>query len=403
MNKPNRDPLDQLFESLAEARFETPPTSFLQDVEARLEAQQKKQPKPLAFWWVWSVFGAIICLGIFVYKSTTPKETLNSQSNAPKVAVKTWKKKSSKPSNAAAALKIKTPSHHLNSYQATKLWPSPTLTPQSRNLFQIETQYHMKTDSIFNIATDSTHKVKALAIHENPIEINPADTSELIQIEHQISTPPATTSALNTPLPKITNHAFGLQFGVSTIYSSFSVPDILNNIPGYSAKDYREIRRIGERQTTSWDFNFRYQYTNGLWQFQAGLQYLEWGEQLQYDVISVEGINRYKYVQVPLLAGFRLVDRKVGISPMVGVAFASGLTTNGTYIQPLNNGVTLVYAKAQNWNALAQIELSYNINSKITFTLTPSYRQTLGWLIEDELIKNRYSSIGLLTGFFFKL
>ena len=76
---------------------------------------------------------------------------------------------------------------------------------------------------------------------------------------------------------------------------------------------------------------------------------------------------------------------------MAGVAFASGLKINGTYIQPSNNGVTLVNAKARNWNALAQIELSYNVNSKITFTLTPIYRQTLGRLIEDELIMNRYS------------
>ena len=377
MNKPNRDPLDQLFESLAEARFETPPASFLKDVEARLNAQQKKQTKTLAIWWVWSVFGAVICLGILVYKSTKPKDALDSHSNATKVAVRTWKKKST---NGTSALSI-----------------------QSRYVFQIEPQRLIKSDSIVNSAAESILEVKALAIHENSIEINPADTAELIQIEHQVSIPSTTTIALNTPSPKLTNHAFGIQFGVSAIHSSFSVPDIMNNIPGYSAKDYREIRSIGERQTTSWDFNLRYQYTKGLWQFQTGLQYLEWGEQLQYDVISVEGINRYKYVQIPILVGCRLMDRKVGISPMAGVAFASGLKINGTYIQPSNNGVTLVNAKARNWNALAQIELSYNVNSKITFTLTPIYRQTLGRLIEDELIMNRYSSIGLLTGFFFKL
>lgn len=385
MNKPIKDPLDQLFESLAEARFETPPASFLQDIEARLDAQQKKERKPLVLWWVWSVFGAVICLGIFGYRSTKTQEAVISQSKAAKVDVKTWKKTI------------------LNFSKANQQSPTPSLTPQTGNFLQIVSQHQTTSDPIFNSIPESILEVKTSAINENPIVFNPDDTSELIQIGQQISLPQVETSALNAPLPKLNGHAFGLQFGVSAIHSSFSVPEMLDNFPGYSAKDYRESRTIGERQTTSWDFNFRYQYTKGLWQFQTGLQYLEWGEQLQYDVISVEGINRYKYIQIPILVGCRLVDRKVGISPMAGVAFARGVTTNGTYIQPLNNGVTLVSAKAQNWNALAQIELSYDINSKITFTLTPSYRQTLGWLVEDELIMNRYSSIGLLTGFYFKL
>jgi len=78
MNKPSKDPLDQLFETLAEARFETPPASFLQDVEARLDAQQKKRRKPLAIWWVWSAFGAVVVIGSIFFWQGASVEPVSS-------------------------------------------------------------------------------------------------------------------------------------------------------------------------------------------------------------------------------------------------------------------------------------------------------------------------------------
>lgn len=197
-------------------------------------------------------------------------------------------------------------------------------------------------------------------------------------------------------------HAIGLQFGVSGIFSSYDVPTENPAIPGYSAKQFREARAMGERQTSSWDFNLRYQCGIGAWQLQTGIHYLEWGEQLQYDVISVEGTNRYKYIQVPVMLGRQFHFGKIGLTPYLGAAYAHGLATNGTYIQPLNNGVSLVSAKTNNWNALAQLELSYQIQPELVFTFTPCVRQTIGLLIDNGLIMNRYTSIGVLSGFIYR-
>lgn len=145
---------------------------------------------------------------------------------------------------------------------------------------------------------------------ENQHNLNPitADTNErdaLILSQDGPIQPvaPVITQSMAPPSPKVGKHAIGLQFGVSAIFSSYVVPIANPAIAGYSPVQFREAREMGERQTSSWDFNLRYQLAIGAWQLQTGIHYLEWGEQLQYDVISVEGTNRYKYLQVPLLLG----------------------------------------------------------------------------------------------------
>jgi hypothetical protein len=214
------------------------------------------------------------------------------------------------------------------------------------------------------------------------------------------------------PLPVIQNemtaakkrvqHQVGLQFGVSGIFSSFEVP---TSDPLYTAtelKQFRTEREIGERQTSSWDFSLRYGLSVDRWQLQTGLQYFEWGEQLQYDVISVSGTNRYRYVNVPVLLGYTFNLGKVQLVPFAGVALGKGLSTEGTYIQPQINGVALANAKQIAGTLIGQVELQYQLTPKLLVTCTPVYRRTLGALVDNGLVVNRYQSLGLLTGFMIK-
>ncbi len=120
------------------------------------------------------------------------------------------------------------------------------------------------------------------------------------------------------PTKKRIQHQLGLQFGLSGIFSSFEVP---TSNPLYTAtelKQFRDTREIGERQTSSWDFNLRYGLSIGNWQLQTGLHYFEWGEQLQYEVISVSGTNRYRYLNVPVLLGYTFNLGKVQLLPFAG-------------------------------------------------------------------------------------
>jgi len=400
MNKPSKDPLDQLFETLAEARFETPPASFIQDVEARLDAQQKKRRKPLAVWWVWSAFGAVLFLGILYGSKLKSAES----SNTAKATASSMQAHLSKNSNSSAISKSVSASKSTASIQTkqtflnAKLFQPISLTPTA--IAAISESYAISSaDPHFSAPLQRENQQNS-----NPIT---ADTNERVALILSQDVPiqpvaPVITQSMASPSSKVGKHAIGLQFGVSAIFSSYAVPSENPAIPGYSAKQFREAREMGERQTSSWDFNLRYQLGIGAWQLQTGIHYLEWGEQLQYDVISVEGTNRYKYIQVPLLLGRPFHFGKIGLTPFLGAAYAHGLTTNGTYIQPLNNGVSLVSAKANNWNALAQLELSYQILPQLIFTSTPFYRQTLGLLVDNGLIMNRYHSFGLLSGFIYR-
>ncbi|MCE2865038.1 MAG: hypothetical protein LW804_05415 [Cryomorphaceae bacterium] len=47
MNNPVKDPLDELFSSLNDLVQESPSPAFVQDLEARLDALEKKRRKPL--------------------------------------------------------------------------------------------------------------------------------------------------------------------------------------------------------------------------------------------------------------------------------------------------------------------------------------------------------------------
>jgi hypothetical protein len=197
-------------------------------------------------------------------------------------------------------------------------------------------------------------------------------------------------------------HILGLQFGVSGIFSSFEVPLDISTVAGYDPHLYRNLRSVSERQTSSWDFNLRYQFFFGRFGIQTGLSYLEWGEQYKYDVISVEGTNRYQYVQVPLCLAYQIPMKKLIFQPSVGVGLGYGLKTAGAYIQPSLNQVQLVSASTWSKNSQLQIEFIYTISDKMFVSIAPVYRRTFGNLIDNGIIMNRYQSVGLLTGFSYR-
>jgi hypothetical protein len=175
----------------------------------------------------------------------------------------------------------------------------------------------------------------------------------------------------------------------------------LSIVQPFTPKELREWRDLGERHTSSWDFNLRYQVFFGQWGLQTGLNYLEWGEQFKYEVISVEGTNRYQYIQIPLGLSYQIPLRKVLLQPTIGVGLGYGVRRDGAYILPYNNGVAVVESKQWATNAYAQFELVYQVNAQLQFSLAPMFRYTLGRIVSDEIIKNRYQSVGLLTGFSF--
>jgi hypothetical protein len=103
-----------------------------------------------------------------------------------------------------------------------------------------------------------------------------------------------------------------------------------------------------------------------------------------------------------MLVGYAFHLGKVQLLPYAGAAFGKCISTQGTYIQPQVNGVALVNAKQIAGTFIGQIELQYALTSQLSVTCTPVYRRTMGVLIDNGLVINRYQSVGLLTGFLFE-
>jgi len=89
------------------------------------------------------------------------------------------------------------------------------------------------------------------------------------------------------------------------------------------------------------------------------------------------------------------------LQPAIGLGVGYGVRREGAYILPYNNGVAVVESKKWTTNAYAQFELVYQVNAQLQFSLAPMFRYTLGSIVSDDIIKNRYQSVGLLTGFSF--
>ena len=381
-----KDPLDKLFSGLQDSIQESPSPAFLQDLEARLDALEKKRRKPLFAWWIFSALGAVVLVGTYFLwvpasaKSKVPNKLASVARTKP---LSTSKSKSKSTSTSSLSISNATSK---KSSSSTSFATSTSTTLSSPTT---------------KVGAPST---ETIAVEEETYVINPI----LLDDDHPIDS----TISVSLPLPVIQNemtaakkrvqHQVGLQFGVSGIFSSFEVPTSSPLFTAPELKQFRTEREIGERQTSSWDFCLRYGLSVDRWQLQTGLQYFEWGEQLQYEVISVSGTNRYRYVNVPVLLGYTFDLGKVQLVPFAGVAFGRGLSTQGTYIQPQINGVALANAKQIAGTLIGQVELQYHLTPQLLVTCTPVYRRTLGALVDNGLVVNRYQSLGLLTGFVYK-
>ncbi|MFM6947164.1 MAG: hypothetical protein ACKOWW_08495 [Flavobacteriales bacterium] len=412
MKKQEENSLDKLFSSLHETGNEIPSAAFLQDLEQRLDAQKKRR-KPLVFWWIFSAFGAILLSVVaFNWKnSDAPKQALStikpSSSRTSNNSLSTASPHSSTSNSNSNSTSTSTSTSSIASASSKAISFNSSLTShlkEAQSSFISETYSISASNQAFSSPVLPLAKANSNSNDLNVVfslqEENTNDTSNTIQTKEEEITPITSRDIVNSPqtIVKSSKHTIGLQFGVSGIFSSFEVPSQYASFTGYDAFKFRSERELSERQTSSWDFNLRYQYQLGKLGLQTGFNYLEWGEQYKYAVISVEGINRYQYVQIPIGVSYQIPVKKVILQPAIGYAIGYGIQTSGNYILPSSNGVALVKAKQFSGNLWAQLEMVYQLNEQICVSVAPVYRRTLGNLVDNGLIINRYQSFGLLTG-----
>jgi hypothetical protein len=204
---------------------------------------------------------------------------------------------------------------------------------------------------------------------------------------------------MNVDLPKWT-HSFGFYTGMSGVISSFQMDDqaFLGFVGAPNVLKYREIRSTQERSTSSIDLSLRYRMAKQHLVVQTGLDFFAWGEQIQYNYsFAYDGINRYSYLSLPFYLGYRQAFQSFEWSANIGCSVGHVLQRKGRYIQP--DLTTLALENAQTWSAtgLAQLEFVY-IFDRYRFLLAPTYRMSIGNVVNSTFTKNRYYSFGLQMG-----
>lgn len=442
MKKQEEKSLDKLFEGLNELQQEQPSAAFLEDLELRLDALQQKRRKPLFAWWVWSVLGAVVIVsGLIVYSKKSSFSASNAsnrnssqyQTSIKSSALKQTSVGSSSKTNASSfksssksaslsritiqdqsfvsnsSLERKFPQASTISTTSLPLSSSTPIKNQDGSSTQVLSEDQSNNDHLALNSSLTSNAEKEIENQQNIERAKLAEKTILDSTPTEVSSEPIDLKLnkeilLDNLHPKQgqPKHSLGLQFGVSGIFSSFEVPLDISTVAGYDPHLYRNMRSVSERQTSSWDFNLRYQYFFGRFGIQTGLGYLEWGEQYKYDVISVEGTNRYQYVQVPLCLAYQIPMKKLIFQPSIGVGIGYGLKRAGAYIQPSLNQVQLVSASTWSKNSQLQLEFIYSITDNMMVSIAPVYRRTFGNLLDNGVIMNRYQSVGLLTGFSYR-
>jgi hypothetical protein len=390
------------------------PAHYLDDINQRLDALEKKRKRRRLFW-LWFpgvVIIAGIGLGLYAYHDAPMRVAKKSTNDTPEKR---------QAHNASIAPKHKSyaaqdPVHQTSSTVQTNTQAFVTQSNQEMRSNHAQGLSHFKADKRQQSALITELPNQTFAAQEQEIitellpsteekEINNA-TVPLLTIERIGLLPWPTVGTLKTSKSEAKKqHLFGFSSGVSGIISSFTPIEVSaqtfanTSFPDY--KSYAQARKAAERATSSLDLSVFYRQQARRWIYQIGIAYNEWGEQIVYPFNSLDGTNRYRYLNIPIGVGYQWTKNKVSLSPMLGLSAGVKLNGKGYYLMP-DGGVDIVEAQKFATSATAQIELAYDLNPFI-FHVTPGIRSSIGSPVKSAVTKNSYQAIGCQIGFIYLL
>ena len=404
---------------LQEVNGEEIPLDFLVDIEQRLDQLEKKKKRRLLVWFFTGiVLASGLTFGLLRGSASSSTAVKTTQQKGIKQAMKTkgliqvtTSKEIQSGSTNPVQRAIVERSEVTRRIVASSSTSNKKVTPLAR-----ENQSNVsRTDiSIQSSASIQTQHVLIEARQDAPVllldqktAISPSNDSAKVEslIKNESAKEEVSPAAkipeivMNTELPKWT-HSFGFYTGMSGVISSFQPDDqaMLAVVGASNVLKYRELRSTQERSTSSIDLSLRYRMAKEHLVLQTGVDFFEWGEQIQYDYSFVyDGVNRYSYLSLPVYVGYRQAFNAFEWSANIGCSVGHVLQQQGHYIQP--DLVTLALENARTWTAtgMAQVEFMY-IFDRYRFTLAPTYRMSLGNVVNSTFTKNRYFSFGLQMG-----
>jgi hypothetical protein len=389
------------------------PAHYLDDINQRLDALEKKGKRRRLLWfWFPGVMIAGIGLGLYAYHDAPVTVSKKSTYDTPEK--RQAHNASIAPKHKASA--AQDPVHQTSSTVQTNTQAFVTQSKQEMRSKHDQGFSHFKADKRQQSAliTELPKQTFAAKEQEKITELLPTTeaketnntTVPLLTIERIGLLPWPNLGALKTSKSEAKKqHMFGFSSGVSGIISSFTPMEVSaqtfanTSFPDY--KSYAQARKAAERATSSLDLALFYRLQHSHWLYQIGLSYNEWGEQIVYPFNSLDGTNRYRYLNFPVMTGYQWTKNRVSISPMLGLSAGVKLSGRGYYLTS-NGNVDIVEAQRFATSGLAQIEVAYHLDPFI-FHVTPGIRSSLGSPVKSGLTKNHYQALGCQIGIIFRL
>lgn len=393
--------------------FDNIPAHYLADINQRLDALEKKRKRRRLLWiWFPGLVIAGICLGLYEShevpaqgsKKPAQDRPATNQSHQASIAP------NPKPSNTKDPESQKSTIPQANFPGFVNQPKHEKQSKHTQDISHLKTDIPPHSEMVSELPNQRMVNELPAVVSENiATEVASQATNAmvpLLSVGRINQLPWPNLGALNTPKTGAKRqHMLGFSSGVSGIISSFTPMDITpttfanTSFPDY--KSYAQARKAAERATSSLDISVFYRQQARRWIYQIGIAYNEWGEQIVYPFNSLDGTNRYRYLNIPIGVGFQWTKNKVSLSPMLGLSAGVKLNGKGYYLMP-NGGVDIVEAQRFATSATAQIELAYDLNPFI-FHVTPGIRSSIGSPVKSTLTKNIYQAIGCQIGFIYLL
>lgn len=405
------------------------PENYLTDLNLRLDALEKKRKRKRLFY-IWFPILLLLGIGLGMYQSHTPNLPKTKVPVDKALTLVAPKTPDSTPDSTPNSTYKSTPDSTHKSIQKpnnlrAQLEPTPktfaqTKRTESATLLNIETPLkdtipYTSPEAV--IVAEKLNEVNVAVAHIDStfskIEISPKPSEFRIPFReippitlHRIGffTWPILETLQASKTEVSWQGMLGFSSGLSGIISSFTPME--NPISSFlnatyvDYKSYAQARKEAERATSSLDLSVFYRQQAKHWFYQVGIAYNEWGEQIVYPFNSIDGTNRYRYLNVPIFAGYQWTKNKVSLSPMLGLSAGIKLSGRGYYLMP-NGGVDIVEAQTFSTSGIVQIELAYHLNPFI-FHFTPGIRSSIGSPVKSAVTKNSYQAIGCQIGFIYR-
>jgi hypothetical protein len=442
--------IDELFRNGFNPDFSDEiPDDFLADINQRLDQfeQSKRKKRTPVFWWVAGIF-SLVGVILFTYSFTQPQrnQTTEISNNKSKQSLKSRSSKNQLSENQGSALNQN---------------PSTSIVNKSQNktfqeIYLLQTNSKTNGKQILDVTTNSDlnipenhHSTKNLAIQtafQNEIsqtedtdilneivsnsdsiitkeqipvtsslttqislqnsQVDSSQNSRFIDSSHLIPPNNNIIVSVNDSTQKTNKKIqFSLSFysGVSGVFHKVLAPNSsFAQTNSISADIYREKRKLEEQSITSWDLAMHFVMQFKKLTFSTGVDYFVWGERTDYSNVSynAQHQNTYRYVNIPVLLGYQIQKGSFGIQPSLGLSIGLlAKQTSGFYLN-LDNSALSYQADINKLTSTFHlgVELAYFSQSGVKVSLSPAFRKSIIPIVQSELVKNSYSSLGLQLG-----